>query len=156
MGAAVRKHYRLRKPGAAIVRELWAPPTDAALIRRITREHALDPRLAPTDRHMTRWAASQGSDLPLDPARADSLPRTRLPPLSPTEAVVTDQIVLRSPDHWQRFIVAWYRSPKPTEVIAEEIGVSLRQVFDERRLVLAYLLGRLHEAGLIVATFVRW
>jgi hypothetical protein len=131
----------------------FPPPTALEVIRHITRSHALDPRLEPTDRHLHRWAASQGSGLPLDPDLADILPRVRVPPLSDDIAVVTDQIVLHSPEYWKRFVFKWYRSPKPKEVIAQELGMRVQAVYDERRLALAYMFGRLTEAGVAIPSY---
>jgi hypothetical protein len=154
VGAVVRQRYRKLRRSSGMPRG-FPPPTTLIVIQRLAREHALDPRLAPTDRHMQRWAGSQGSGLPVDPDDADGLPRTRLPILPPDEAVITDQIVLGSPSMWQRFIFAWYRSPKPKEVIAEELGMRVQAVYDERRLVLAYMLGRLTEAGIVLPSMLR-
>jgi hypothetical protein len=128
----------------------FADPTTLVMIQRIAREYALDPRLAPTDRHMHRWAGSQGSGLPVDPALADGLPRTRLPPLSDDVAIITDQIVLHSPPYWQRFVFKWYRSPKPREVIAAELGVPVLSIGAEHQVLLAYLMGRLTGAGVVL------
>jgi hypothetical protein len=124
-----------------------------AVIRLMARANALDPRLLPTERHLQRWAVSQGSGLPLPSELADILPRTKLPPLPDDQAVVTDQAILHSPRYWQRFVHSWYRSPKPAEVIAGELGLSRASVYDERRLVLAYFFGRLTEAGIPLASF---
>lgn len=131
----------------------FPPPTTLAVLRHVRRQNALDPRLEPTDRHMQRWAVSQGSALPLDPALADILPRLKVPPLPDDQAVVTDQVVLRSPEHWKRFVFKWYRSPKPKEVIARELGLRTQTVDVERLIVLAYLHGCLTTAGIAIAAY---
>ena len=117
-------------------------------IERVTRPTALDRRFRPVDWHLKRWAVSQGSGLPIDAVSADSLPAARPPPLSDHEAVVTDQVILHSTPDIRRLVFAWYRSPKPKEVIAQELDVSERAVYYEHKLALAYLLGRLTQAGI--------
>jgi hypothetical protein len=126
-------------------------PSAAQVIRRITRHNALDPRLMPTDRHMQRWAVGQGSGIP-DPERALFL-ESRLTPLDLDVDVLTDQIVLSSPDHWRRFLVRWYRSDCSVEQLAAELGMARDKLFIERRIVLAYLLGRLTACGIRIPTF---
>jgi hypothetical protein len=123
----------------------------AQAIRRLTRPNALDPRLAPTDRHMQRWAVGQGSGFP-DPDRA-MFPQSRLTQLAPEIDIMTDQIVLTSPAHWRRFIVLWYRSDCSTEQLALDLGMGRDKLFVERRIVLAYLLGRLTADGIPLSVF---
>lgn len=122
-------------------------------IRRITRQNSLDVRFVPTDRHMQRWAQSQGADLPLDAELGDAIPKVKLPPLPDDQAVITDQIVLDAPEYWRDLIFSWYRSPKPTDVIATELGCKKTQIYFEWKLVLAYLLGRLTEAGVRLPSY---
>jgi hypothetical protein len=138
---------------SAQIQPVYVPPASIEVVRHITRRNALDGRLEPTDWHMQRWAQSQGSDLLISDEAADALPRVKLPPLADEDAVITDQIVLHSPDHWRGFVFSWYMSPKPVEVIAKELGCEKRTVYTERRLVLAYLLGRLTEAGVRIASY---
>jgi hypothetical protein len=126
-------------------------PSPAQVIRRLTRQNALDPRLMPTDRHMQRWAVGQGNGFP-DPERALFL-ESRLTPLPLEVDVITDQIVLSSPEHWQRFLVRWYRSDCSAEQLASELGIGRDKLFIERRIVLAYLLGRLTASGICIPTF---
>jgi hypothetical protein len=146
-----------KRPTAADVPDPRIPqlpthaPSVAQVIRRITRANSLDPRLMPTDRHMQRWAVGQGSGIP-DPERA-LLPVSRLTPLSPDVDIATDQIVLSSPTHWQHFTYRWYRSDCSVDQLAQEFGISRDKLFFERRLVLAYLLGRLTAAGIRITTF---
>lgn len=123
----------------------------AQVIRRLTRPNALDPRLAPTDRHMQRWAVGQGDGFP-DADRALFV-QSRLTPLSPDIDIKTDQIVLACPAHWQRFIVRWYRSDCSVQQLAVEMGMRRDKLFLERRIVLAYLLGRLTAIGIHISTF---
>jgi hypothetical protein len=107
--------------------------------------------LLPTDRHMQRWAVGQGSGIP-DPERALFL-ESRLTPLPLDIDILTDQIVLSSPDHWRRFLVCWYRSDCSTEQLAADLGMGRDKLFIERRIVLAYLLGRLTASGIRISTF---
>lgn len=144
-----RKYIRV----STQVPEVYVRPATVDVVRKITRRNALDARLEPTDWHMQRWAQSQGSDLLISDEAADALPRVKLPPLADEDAVITDQIVLHSPDHWRGFVFSWYNSPKPIEIIARELGCDKRTVYTERRLVLAYLLGRLIGAGVKIATY---
>lgn len=130
----------------------WLPPAPLDVIKRITRQNALDPRLLPCDRHMQRWAVGQGTGLPNDERAL--YPRTNLTPLPQAEAIITDKVVLAAPGYWRRFVVLWYRSDCSVDQLREELGgISRDRVFDERRLVLAYLLGRLTSVGIRVALF---
>ena len=138
-------------PDPRIPRSPTHKRTSYDVIRRITRQNALDPRLAPTDRHMQRWAVGQGSGFP-QPERA-LYPQSRLTPLPPEVDVQTDQIVLGCPPHWRRFIGLWYRSDCSVQELAEELGMKRDKLFMERRIVLAYLLGRLTEVGIRLSTF---
>jgi hypothetical protein len=126
-------------------------PSAADVIRRITRANSLDPRLMPTDRHMQRWAVGQGSGM--DVPECALFPLSRLTPLDPLTDIATDQIVLSTPDHWRNFIGRWYRSDCSVDQLANEFGLKRDKLFVERRLVLAYLLGRLTAAGISVTTF---
>lgn len=128
---------------------LFRDPTPADVIRRITRQNSLDPRLLPADRHMQRWAAGQGTGLP-NASRALFL-KSSMPPLPEREAIVTDQVVLSSPIYWRRFVVLWYRSDCSVDQLASELAMSRDKVFTERRVVLAYLLGRLSAVGIRLA-----
>lgn len=131
---------------------VYTPPADLAVIRRLTRQNSLDPRLLPTDRHMQRWAVGQGTGLPNDERAL--YPQATLTPLPRTESIATDQVVLDAPGYWRRFVVLWYRSDCSVEQLRDQLGgISRDRVFDERRLVLAYLLGRLTAVGIRVATF---
>jgi hypothetical protein len=148
----MRKRATAEDPPDHRIARLPSPaPITVQMIRRITRQNALDARLAPTDRHMQRWAVGEGSGLP-DFERA-LFPQSNLTPLAPDVAIVTDQIVLTAPAHWRRFTVIWYRSDCSTDQLAEDLGMGRDKLFIERRIVLAYLLGCLTSAGVGLSTF---
>lgn len=133
----------------------FLPPSTVEAIKLITRQNALDVRFMSVDRHMQRWAQSLfgGITLPrLSQMRVDAK-APKVEPLAPETAAITDGVVSRSPDDWRIFIFDWYTSSKPPEVIAEEMGLARRQsLYDERRLVLAYLLGALVQRGVRIAS----
>lgn len=85
-----------------------------------------------------------------DVIRASSF---RLPPLPEDVAMATDRVVASCPSYWQRFVHNWYLTDKPLEVIARELKCERRQVYTERQLCLAYLLGRLTQAGVRIASY---
>lgn len=99
------------------------------------------PHLEATSRHLVRWALTFE-------ARAERPPNAVLPPLPDAEAAVIDAVVQDSPVYVRRLVLPWYCSHTPPAQIAEERGVSRSAIYDERRMVLAYLLGRLTEAGI--------
>lgn len=140
-----------RDPLPADLAMLYREPTPADVIRRISRATALDWRLVPTDRHMQRWAVGSGTGLPNDERAL--YPKSTLSPLPQSEAIITDQVVLDAPAYWRRFTVLWYRSDCSVDQLSTELAMSRDKVFIERRLVLAYLLGRLLGAGLRIATW---
>jgi hypothetical protein len=146
-GSYRRKRSELEPPPEHSL--LFRDPTPADVIRRITRQNSLDPRLLPADRHMQRWAVGQGTGLP-NASRALFL-KSSMSPLPEHESIVTDQVVLSSPTYWRRFVVLWYRSDCSTDQLATELAMSRDKVFIERRLVLAYLLGRLSAVGIRLA-----
>jgi len=146
----VRGSFRKKRVHVAEF-DLYPAPTSIDVIRRITRQNALDPRLMPTDRHMQRWAVGQGTGLP-NTERA-LMPSSTLTPLPTAEAIVTDQVVLNSPGYWRRFVVLWYRSDCSVDQMAGELRCARQRLYEERRIVLAYLLGRLTAAGIHIATF---
>jgi hypothetical protein len=148
MRAIIGSQYEAERPQIppVIVR-----PQPLDVIRRITRQNALDPRLEPTDRHMQRWAVSSSSSEPALAAIAwdvSTASRFRLTPLPDTEAVIIDRIVHDAPRVWRLFVKLWYKSDVPVDVIAADLGLKRRTLYDERRLVLAYLLGQMRAAGL--------
>jgi hypothetical protein len=139
-------------PPDARVPKLPSPaPVSMQIIRRLARPNALDPRLAPTDRHMQRWAVGQGTGLP-NPDRALFL-QSNLTPLAPEVDILTDQVVLTAPAHWRKFTALWYRSDCSVEQLAAKLDMGRDKLFIERRIVLAYLLGRLTEVGIRLPTF---
>lgn len=130
---------------------IYRPPTPLEVIRRITRQNALDPLLLPTDRHMQRWARGQGTGLPNEDRAL--YPTSNLTPLPAVEAILTDQVVLTSPARFRHFAGLWYRSDCSTDQLCERLGMGRDKVFAERRLTLAYLLGRFTGAGIRIASF---
>jgi hypothetical protein len=122
-------------------------------IRMLTRDTALDPRFRPIDRHLWRWSVSQGSGMALSALEAEILPESRPTPLSDIEAVITDRVVLASPIWVRDFVFMWFRSDATVQVIAQRLQCRSRAVYDERKLVLAYCLGRLREAGIAIPTW---
>lgn len=140
-----KKHYDLSLP-------VWVSPTPAATLKLLLRQNALDPRLMPTDRHLQRWAVGQGTGLS-NPDAADGPPKAHLDPLPQDQSIVTDQVIIHSPTNFRRFVHDWYRSSMSVEQIAERLGMTRQTVYLERRIVLAYYLGRLSEAGISIATF---
>lgn len=133
---------------------VYVPPASLEVIRRITRKNALDPRLEPTDRHMQRWAISLCGGITVPRlAQLKIAPSGSREPLSQESAAATDRVVASSPEHWRLFVELWYCTAKPTEVIAEEIGVERATLYVERRLLLAYLLGSLTRSGVRIASY---
>lgn len=129
-------------------------PTPLEVVKRITRHNATDARLEGIDRHMQRWAQSQGSGVPEQAADIDHLvSKFKLTPLPAAEAVITDRIVLELLTPWRFFVHAWYRGDMPVHLIAEELGMERRRLYEERRIILAYLLGRLTAEGVRIASY---
>jgi hypothetical protein len=125
------------------------------VIRRITRHNSLDPRLEPTDRHMQRWSVSQHDtlgDLGFSFTEVLVVSKFRLTPLADDIAAVTDRIFAQTPMYWRSFVWDWYCTDKPTEVIARQAQCTRASIYTERRIVLAYLLGRLIQAGVRIAS----
>ena len=145
------KRFRRKSAELPPERMVYVPPLPVDVIRRITRQNALDPRLAPTDRHMQRWARGQGTGLPNEDRAL--YPVSTLTPLPERDAVITDQIVLASPTYWRKFVVLWYRSDCSVDQLCERLRMGRDKVFVERRIVLAYVFGRLTERGLRIASF---
>lgn len=118
----------------------------AAAIRAMLRQNAIDPWLQPIDRHMQRWAESQGAGLP-NPDRALML-RSKLPPLPAEEAIATDQVVLSTPRPWRIIVKLWYRSDCSVQQICEDLGIGRSVLYCERKVALAYLAGRMVGVGI--------
>lgn len=122
-------------------------------LRMLTRDRALDPRFRGVDRYLWRWSVGQGSGLPLDADEADGLPEARPTPLAPDEATVVDMTILGSPGWARQFVFMWFRSDTTIEEMAERLQVRSRAVWDERKLVLAYFLGRFVELGIHIPSW---
>lgn len=122
-------------------------------LRMLARDTALDPRFRAIDRYLWRWAVGQGSGLPLSAHDADTLPESKPPPLPADDSITIDIIVLHAPDWARAFVFMWFRSDKTVEQMAQRLKCRVRAVYDERKLVLAYFLGRLTEAGIRIPTW---
>lgn len=128
-------------------------PLTPSELRMLARDTALDPRFRAIDRYLWRWAVGQGSGLPLSADDADWLPESKPTPLPSDESITVDLIVLHAP-HWARvFAFMWFRSDSTVPQIAERLKCRVRAVYDERKLVLAYFLGRFAEAGIRIPTW---
>lgn len=115
-----------------------------------SREGATDPRLRAVDRCFERWAATpteSGS-----PGLACVIVFRRddvgAAPLDDVESKIVDAAVRTSP-HWARnFVHLWYRSDSTVADIAKALRIKRREyVYDERKVVLSYYLGRLSEVA---------
>lgn len=129
------------------------PPLTPQELRLLARETALDPRFRAIDRYLWRWGVGQGSGLPLQPDDADRLPESKPPPLPDIESTVVDLIILHSPTWARDFVFMWFRSASSIDEIAHRLQCRERAVYDERKLVLAYFLGRVTEAGIRIPTW---
>lgn len=124
-------------------------------IEESERESALRPKRCPaefatTDRICQRWAVSVGSGLQSDKWQDEV--RSRPPPLDDDTAIVVDQIILRLPERTRVIIVKWYRTNLPGGVLAEQIGVSPRNLETVWHLGLNFLQFRFEQskhAGLL-------
>lgn len=134
-----------RRVGGVHLRKLTG-----AQMRVLTRDTALDPRFRWIDRYLWRWSVGQGSGLPLDADDADQLPSSKPTPLSEDESIAIDLAILHSPDWARRFVFMWFRSDRTTEQIAQELQIRVRAVYEERKLVLSYYLGRFTELGISI------
>lgn len=100
--------------------------------------------LLSTDRIMQRWAVANGSGLPTDVW--DDTPRARPPALDDDTAMLVDEIVRKSPPKTRRIVVAWYRKPIPTKVLAEQMGMSARSLEGAWKLSLNFLKWKFEES----------
>lgn len=128
-------------------------PLTPAQLRMLTRDRALDPRFRGVDRYLWRWAVGQGAGLPLDAEEADGLPQSRPTPLAPDESTVVDMTILAAPGWAREFVFMWFRSNDTIEEMAARLQVRSRAVWDERKLVLAYFLGRFIELGIYIPSW---
>jgi len=104
----------------------------------------LPKELLPTDRILQRWDVSIGSGLPEE--CWDDSPQSRPPPLDDATATVVDQIVLKLPQRTNKVIVAWYRTPEPTEVIASRLKMSERSLENGLKVCLGFVRWKFEES----------
>jgi len=105
----------------------------------------LPKELLPVDRILQRWDVSIGTGLPSE--AWDDNPRTsKPPPLDDDTATVVDQIILRLPKRTNQVIVAWYRTPQPTEVIARKLNMSARSLENGLKVCLNFTLWKFQES----------
>lgn len=135
------------------VASVRVPALTPNALRMLTRDRALDPRFRAVDRYLWRWSVGQGAGLPLDAEDAECLPESRPTPLARDESTVVDQTILASPGWARDFVFMWFRSPATLDEIAQRLQVRSRAVWDERKLVLAYYLGRFTELGIHIASW---
>lgn len=98
---------------------------------------SLEAELVATDRILQRWAVSIGTGLPTE--RWDDRPISKPLPLDDDTAIVVDQIILKCPPRTRRIVKAWYRTPAPVHIIAEEMRMSRRGLYTAWRLSLNFL-----------------
>ncbi|HEY1900719.1 MAG TPA: hypothetical protein VGG49_13105 [Steroidobacteraceae bacterium] len=137
-----------RIPPAPFIKRL-----NPAQIKALGRETALDPRFRGIDRFLWRWSVGQGTTLPIDAEEAEGLPLSRPTPLQPDVAIVVDQAIQRSAEWARRFVFLWFRSDRSTQEIAVLMRIRLRAVYDERKIVFSYYLGRFHEIGIRIPSW---
>lgn len=107
------------------------------LLRGEAATGVLPLELLPVDRILQRWDVSIGTGLPSE--AWDDNPRTsKPPPLDDDTATVVDQIVLHLPPRTHQVIVAWYRTPQPTEVIADKLKMSARSLENGLKVCLSF------------------
>jgi hypothetical protein len=158
------KLRKLRRAGRREPQPVYVSPVPASKLAPLIRQNSLDRRVRPTARWLERWAAGQGSGLPMSESELVELAeqgmdmdeprvarRSLATPLSDSDAVLTDLVLQRSPEWASRFVKLWYRTSTSVEQIAQELGLDVREVYREHKVVLAYYLGRLTEAGLPIA-----
>lgn len=104
-----------------------------------------EPELIPVDRIMQRWAVANGSGLPSE--QWDDTPKAKPPPLDDDTCLVVDRIVLNCPKTTRRIVVAWYRKPLPTKMIAQQLGMSPRSLDKAHKLSLNFLRWKFEESG---------
>lgn len=120
-------------------------------VERISnREAATDPRLRAVDRCFERWAVtptesgSPGLSYVILFRRDD----VGTAPLDDLESKIVDAAVRSSPKWARTFVHLWYRSDSTVTDIAKTLHMKHREyVYDERKVVLSYYLGRLSEVA---------
>lgn len=100
--------------------------------------------LLPTDRILQRWDVSIGTGLPSD--AWDDTKKARPPPLDDDIATIVDQIILHLPRRTNQVIVAWYRTPEPTEVIASRLKMSQRSLENGLKVCLNFTKWKFEES----------
>lgn len=130
-----------------------------AELKALARPGATDARLRPVDRWLDRWGATHGAGATLPGFANVSLVERAMPPslelLDDRESLLIDRIVDSSPNWARTFALLWYRTSCTVQEIAEVLRIRWRQgVYEERRMVLAYYLGRFVEIGLPVTFWV--
>lgn len=90
-----------------------------------------------TDRIMQRWVVAGGSGLPT--ARWDDARKSKPPPLDDGSAIIVERIFNHSPPKTKKILDGWYRTPAPTEIIAEELGISPRTLEKALSVCLGYV-----------------
>jgi hypothetical protein len=106
----------------------------------------LPKELLPTDRILQRWDVSIGTGLPSE--AWDDNPRTSRPsPLDDDTALVVDQIILHLPLRTNQLITAWYRTPQPTEVIADRLKMSARTLENGLKVCLNFTRWKFEQSG---------
>lgn len=91
--------------------------------------------LIPVDRIMQRWDSAHRGGYPVE----DYDPVSRPPPLDDDTCMVVDDIIRVTPPKSKRILVAWYRRPFPTKVIADQLGLSPRSLEKQWLLALHFL-----------------
>jgi hypothetical protein len=129
--------------------EVYPRKLDKEEIALINRVRETDPRLRAIDRCFFRWAAtpSQSNGPRLSHIillrQHDSGPV----PLDDAESKMVDVAVRTSPGWARNFVRLWYKTDSSVAEIATVLKIKRREyVYDERKLVLGYYLGRLAEA----------
>jgi hypothetical protein len=99
----------------------------AALLRRHedegVRQAVCPPEFASTDRIMMRWASSVGMGLQSDQWQDVEL-KSKAPPLDDHTSILVDTIVMKSPPKTKSFLMKWYRTNLPGDVIAEQLNLT--------------------------------
>lgn len=122
-------------------------------LARLASASITDPRLRAIDRCFQRWAITHG-DREAVPgwAMLDLGVRTSSDkplPLDDAESLIIDAAIRTAPAWAEKFIRLWYAA----ELSAQDMQIALKigtrdAVYGERKIVLAYFLGRLVEAGI--------
>lgn len=134
------------------VPEVHPRKLDQQQIALINRVMETDPRLRAVDRCFFRWAAtpSQSGSPLLSHIILLRQHDGGAVPLDDAESKIVDMAVRTSPRWARNFIHLWYRTDSSVTEIAQALHIKRREyVYDERKVVLSYFLGRLSEASLL-------